>query len=317
VAAILEDFMNCVGFEELIALGRPAPAQSYAPRSTSPGGRRTKADIDTIKHAIFDIVSKNQPMTVRQVFYALTVAGAIDKTEAEYKGTVIRLLSSMRREKGLPYHWISDNTRSVRRPTTYTGLHDFIDRTARFYRRSVWAEESVYVEVWCEKDALAGVIVEETIPYDVPLMVSRGFSSDTYLQAAAEAISAEGKPAYIYHFGDHDPSGVWIAKQTEAGLRRHAPDAEIRFRRVAVTPEQISAWRLPSRPTKREGNTHARKFEGDSVELDAIPSLQLRALVRDCIEQHIDQARLAALREAERSEKTLLRMWDDNLRDAS
>jgi hypothetical protein len=28
----------------------------------------------------------------------------------------------------------------------------------------------VYVEVWCEKDALAGVLLEETEVYDVPLM---------------------------------------------------------------------------------------------------------------------------------------------------
>ena len=35
----------------------------------------------------------------------------------------------------------------------------------------------VYVEVWCEKDALAGVLMEETEVYDVPLMVAKGYSS--------------------------------------------------------------------------------------------------------------------------------------------
>jgi hypothetical protein len=32
--------------------------------------------------------------------------------------------------------------------------------------------------------------------------------------------------------------------------RRQAPDAEIHFKRLAVTPEQIPAWDLPTRPTK-------------------------------------------------------------------
>ena len=41
-----------------------------------------------------------------------------------------------------------------------------------FYRRDLWAAMPVYVEVWCEKDALAGVIMEETYPWHVPLMVA-------------------------------------------------------------------------------------------------------------------------------------------------
>src|SRR5262249_17404969 len=161
------------------------------------------------------------------------------------------------REGRIPYSWISDNTRWVRKPTTYTGVSNFLLRTARLYRRDLWDNSENYVEIWCEKDALAGVIMEETNEFDVPLMVLRGFSSDTYLQAAADAIENQGKPAYIYQLGDHDPSGVWIAKKIEEGLRRHAPNADIHFERIAVLPEQIAAWRLPSRPTKRDGNTHA------------------------------------------------------------
>jgi hypothetical protein len=140
-------------------------------------------------------------------------------------------------------------------------------------------------------------------------MVSRGFSSDTYLQSSAKAIAVKDKPAFIYQFGDHDPSGIWIAKKIEDGLRHHAPDAEIYFERVAVTPEQIELWSLPSRPTKREGNTHACGFVGDSVELDAIPARRLRRLVRECIERHVDDDQLKILKTAEASERTLLDQW--------
>jgi hypothetical protein len=219
----------------------------------------------------------------------------------------------MRRDRIIPYSWTSDNTRWMRKPNTYKGLAHFLNHTARFYRRDLWVNAGRYVEIWCEKDALAGVIMKETEPYDVPLMVSRGFSSDTYLQSAAEAIEAEDKPAYIYQFGDHDPSGVWIAKKVEEGLRYHAPNAEIYFDRVAVTPKQIDAWSLPSRPTKRERNTHARGFEGDSVELDAIPAGQLRTLVRECIEPHVDDYQLRILRTAEASERDLLGQWAEQI----
>jgi hypothetical protein len=255
-------------------------------------------------------------MTVRQVFYALTVRHLIETTEAEYNGTVVRLLSRMRRDRAIAYCWIADNTRWVRQPQTYDGLADFLQQTARLYRRALWTGADCQLEVWCEKDALAGVILEETARYDVPLMVSRGFSSDTYLQSAAAAIAADGRPAFIYQFGDHDPSGLWISRKIEEGLRWHAPDATIHFERVAVTPEQIGAWNLPTRPTKSDGNTHARDFKGDSVELDAIPSQRLRALVRECIEQHADKDQLAALQVAEASERELLTAWRDPIDDA-
>jgi hypothetical protein len=76
--------------------------------------------------------------------------------------------------------------------------------------------------------------------------------------------------------------------------------------RIALTPGQIRALSLPSRPTKREGNTHAKKFEGDSTELDALPARALRQVVRDCIEEHISARQVEILREAEDSERQLI-----------
>jgi hypothetical protein len=166
----------------------------------------------------------------------------------------------------------------------------------------------VYVEVWCEKDALAGVLMEETEPYDVPLMVARGYASVSFLHSAAEAIDAKDKPAYIYHFGDLDSSGVDASRDIEAKLRRYAPNAEIHFERPAVTREQVTDWNLPSRPTKTS-DTRAKQFVGTSVELDAIPANRLRELVRTCIERHIDKEQLAILRAAEASERETLGRW--------
>ena len=80
-------------------------------------------------------------------------------------------------------------------------------------------------------------------------------------------------------------------------------------KRVALTEAQIRRYRLPTRPTKRDGNTHAADFEGDSVELDALPPRVLRDMVRKVIEQHVSPAQTEALRVAEESERELLRMW--------
>jgi hypothetical protein len=258
--------------------------------------------METLREAIYGILQSDNPATVRQCYYALVVRGVIEKTQ-EYNGTVVRLLTQMRRDRVIPYSWISDNARWIRSQTATARVVHFMRQTARLYRRDLWVDADVSLEIWCEKEALAGVIIEETDPYDVPLMVSHAFSSDTYLQAAAAAIENKGKTTFIYQLGDHDPSGIWIAKQIEKGLRHHAPNAEIYFERVTVTPAQIKAWSLPTRPTRREGNTHARGFVGDSVELDAIEPNQLRALVEAVIQLHLPRDQFAALKAAGDSER--------------
>src|SRR5262249_17086674 len=152
------------------------------------------------------------PQTVRQVFYALTVRGVVAKAENEYQRTVVRLLTEMREEGRIPFEWIADNTRWMRKPTTYTSPGEFLHAGVNGYKRDLWASNPDYVEIWCEKDALASVLIEETEPYDVPLMVARGYSSVSFLHSSAKQIEARGKPAYIYHFGDLDPSGADAAR---------------------------------------------------------------------------------------------------------
>jgi hypothetical protein len=289
-----------------------APQGAVYSASPIKRSRRTKAAVTSIRDAIRDILEGDHPQTVRQVFYALTVRGLIKKAEAEYQQTVIRLLVDMRETGDIPFYWIADNTRWQRKPTTYVGLDACLKATANFYRRDLWAAMPVYVEVWCEKDALAGVLVEETDPYDVPLMVARGYASISFLHSAAATIETKGKPAFIYHFGDLDPSGQDAARDIDAKLRRYAPDAEIHFERPAVTRAQVEEWNLPSRPTKTT-DPRAKKFVGTSVELDAIPANRLRALVRECIERHIDQEQLAVLRAAEESERETLGRFADIL----
>jgi hypothetical protein len=91
----------------------------------------------------------------------------------------------------------------------------------------------------------------------------------------------------------------------EEGIREFAPWADLHFERVAVTPEQIVEWQLPTRPTKRT-DTRSKGFIGESVEVDAIPPEELRRLVDDSIAQHIDAHQLHVLEVAEAEERGLL-----------
>jgi hypothetical protein len=254
------------------------------------------------------IAEEMQPCTVRQVYYQATVRGIVEKTEAGY-AKVQRLLAGLRRDGTLPWHWIADNTRWQRKPRTWDSIEDALEATARTYRRSLWTDADTYVEVWLEKDALAGVLMPVTSKWDVPLMVSRGYASLSFLYEAASYISQIDRPAYLYHFGDYDPSGQDAAAKIASTLRELAPDANITFTQLAVLPWQIEALRLPTRPTKATDSRTKSWTGGESVELDAIEANTLRDYCNLYIEPHVDRRQLAVLQEAERSERDLLGQW--------
>jgi hypothetical protein len=286
------------------AAKRVGPPQSLNSNIKPKRKKLTAAEVDTLRESLHAIIAEDRPMTVRQVFYRAVAAYLIEKTEKAYQ-QICYYLSLMRREGELPFEWIADNTRTVRRPYTVSSLDEVLDSTAEEYRRAVWDNQDVYVQVWAEKDAISGVIEPVTQKWDVPLMVTRGFSSLSFLYEAAELISEQDKPTFCYYFGDHDPSGVAIDPKIEEELNDLAPDAEIHFQRVAVLPHQIKEMKLPTRPTKRT-DRRAVNFEGDSVEVDAIPPGTLREMVESCIKQHIDVKAYEELLGEEGREKEIL-----------
>ena len=91
-----------------------------------------------------------------------------------------------------------------------------------------------------EKDALAGVM------FDVPLMVARGYASLSFLHSAAEYINTLDVPAYIYHLGDFDPSGV-TATMGEGNVMKSYMQQLFDETRVL---EKLLA-RRPDRPRRR------------------------------------------------------------------
>ena len=287
-----------------------AMAKAYA-ASRIKRCRASAAEMEERRNAIRTIVAEIQPATVRQVFYQCVVRGLVEKNEAAYE-KVQRAIVALRRDREMPYGWIVDGTRWMRKPTTFNTLAEAVNHTAATYRKALWADLPVYVEVWIEKDALAGAVYPVTSEFDVPLMVARGFASLSFLASAAEYMDGLDKQVFVYQLGDHDPSGVAAAASIERDLRALAPSADITFKRLAVTPDQIEAMALPLRPTKRS-DLRAAKFEAEfgagSVELDAIHPESLRAIVRGAIERHVDRRELEVLMVAERSERQVLRMF--------
>jgi hypothetical protein len=267
--------------------------------------RGTKAEVGSRRYELFDIAQEMHPMSVRGAFYQASVRELVAKSESGYC-KVQTDLTLMRKTGIVPYGWITDSSRWQRKPRSFASIFDALDDTTRLYRKALWAHADCYVEIWLEKDALAGTILPVTIEYDVPLMVAKGYASLSFLFEAADYIKCLDVPTFIYHLGDFDPSGVGAGESIERTLRELAPDASITFERLAVSSSQITRWNLPTRPTKPK-DPRSKKFGSDiSVELDAIDPNTLRHIVRHAIERHLPADQLAVLQVAEESERELL-----------
>lgn len=284
--------------------------------STVKRRRRTAEELAAVDRAIIAAVTEENPVTLRGVYYRVVSAGAVDKTELGYR-LVGRQLLKLRRSGVIPYTWITDGTRWITKPRTWGDLGEMLDDVTSSYRRELWNDQRAEVHIFTEKDAVSGVILPVTHKYQVPLGVLRGYASESFAHSVAESIRATPKPVYIYQLGDHDPSGLdaWRDFQrkvidflggTEAYNEVGNTYTQVHFERLAVTPQQIRALNLPTRPTKRT-DARTKGFEGGSVEVDAIPPNILRGLVEEAIERHIDPHARELTLMAERNEREGLR----------
>jgi hypothetical protein len=261
------------------------------PSATKSRGRPIGGTARNIREAILDgLVERYDRMTVRQVFYQLEVKGVVQKTEGGYRQVQAQVLA-MRRQGLLDWDFITDGTRWQRKPDTWNSSTEYIQSIARSYRWNLWASQKSRIEIWLEKDALADIVTDTTTAWDVSLMVSRGQSSATFLQAAAKAAERHwqesGAVTRIYTLYDHDAGGERSART----IRRDLPElagVPVVVTELAVTADQIMAWNLPTRPAK-QSDPEAKKWGNrPAVELDAISPDQLKNLVETAILENVD-----------------------------
>lgn len=254
--------------------------------STVKRSRRSNAELTGLDEAIVAAVEADHPISLRGVYYRVVSAGAVEKTENGYRAVGRRLLV-LRRNGTVPYGHITDGTRYVLRPTTWDDAEHALDAIASSYRRTLWLDQPVSVQVFSEKDAITGVVHPVADRWHVPLGIVRGYASESFAYEVASSLHPT-KPTVVYQLGDHDPSGVnaWDVFCTR--VHDFRPEVPVTFQRLAVTEDQIIAMGLPTRPTKTS-DSRAGAFTGESVEVDAIPAPTLRGIVEDAITSHISE----------------------------
>jgi hypothetical protein len=105
-----------------------------------------------------------------------------------------------------------------------------------------------------EKSSLADVLGPVATEHQADLYLPTGEISDTLLHQMAKVGAQDGRPMVVLCFSDADPAGwqmpISISRKVQAFKALHFPDLDVQVHRVALTPDQVREYGLPSSPLK-------------------------------------------------------------------
>lgn len=237
-------------------------------------------------------------MTLRQLYYQLVTANVIRNEEKAYKN-LGKLVSDARLAGRLDWDIIEDRVRQPKSPPQFDSLGDLIEAAISSYRLPRMDGQDCYVELWVEKDALAGVLAPIARKYHAVLMVNRGYSSQSAMMDAAQRLDRAcrnddgevSRDATILYLGDLDPSGedmvrdirdrlnMFLAGGYDIDAGRKTGDVKdavltspcgqvigrgdltvpLEVEKLALTMDQVDEYQPPPNPTKLT-DTRAKDF---------------------------------------------------------
>jgi len=249
------------------------------------------------------ILKEQQPMTIRQLFYAFVVRELLQNAQSDYK-RVSRMMTKARDDGRCPWEWIVDRSREVYAPTVWRDPAGYAHSVRNSYRKDYWEMQPEHCEVWIEKDAAIGSISDLCDELGVTVRPFKGFNSTTKVHEAAEWLSGITKPITIFYCGDHDASGRCI--DTEGpGRVMHYGSGQFRLKRLAIHKADIRRFRLPPQRVKDTDSralAFRQKYGDETVELDALPPVELRRRIREAIEGKMDREKWQRAVEIEKVE---------------
>jgi hypothetical protein len=150
-----------------------------------------------------------------------------------------------------------------------------------------------------EKASLGEVLAPVAEGFTADLYLPTGEISDTLIYQMARVGAEDGRPMVVLYFADADPAGwqmgVSVARKLQAFQALHFADLDFRVQRVALTPDQVREYGLPSTPlkdTEKRGDAWRAAMGIEQTEIDALAALQpelLQQLARDAVAPYFDR----------------------------
>jgi hypothetical protein len=185
-----------------------------------------------------EIAMDEHPLTLRGLFYRVVSAGWLPSTDKKHYARMGRVMTKLRESGVVPFHWLVDNLRSSIKPSSWSGIGDFVETVRDAYRKDFWSGLPEYVHIFCEKDAIAGTLSPITEKYDVTLSPIRGYVSLSFAHEIADLWNSIDKPIFAYYLGDHDASGYDLERDLREKMDRYCNKIDWWYHRDPDDPGQ-------------------------------------------------------------------------------
>lgn len=258
-------------------------------------------------------------LTLRQLYYQFVARAVIPNKQTEYKrlGSVI---NDARLAGLIDWEMMEDRTRRLQTVNAWENPASIVEAVANQYKEDLWRGQPYRPEVWIEKDALVGVIERACRDMRVSYFACRGYSSQSAQYEAGHRfrrMRKAGQVPVVFHFGDHDPSGIDMTRDNSDRLSMFARQG-VQVRRLALNMDQVQQYNPPPNPAKesdsRSGD-YIERFGTESWELDALEPTVIDQLIRTNIQELINTDMWEDRQRAEEQNKASLQAvsdrWDD------
>ena len=243
---------------------------------------------------------KQIKVTLRQLYYQLVARSFIPNIDKEYH-KLSGLLTDARYNAIIDWDAIEDRIRIPYRHPQFDNVLDLIQCAKNSYRLDRWQNQNNYVEVFCEKDAISGVLNPITERWHVYLNVNRGYSSATAIYDASKRfLEHDDKTCVLLYLGDHDPSGLDMIRDIQDRLIEFGCSIEVIP--IALTMAQIKQYNPPPNPAKitdSRAKGYINEFGNESWEVDALPPDVMNDLVNSTIKQYVDVEKMNMIKKQE------------------
>ena len=194
-------------------------------------------------------------------------------------------------------------------------LGDYRGAVLNSYRRDVWRNQPVRIDVWSEKGTVRGTLAPVLNDLRVTFRVFHGNCSTTVVHDIAAKSQQTDTPLVAFYVGDLDPSGAYMSDvDLPARLRRHGAH-NVTFQRLALTVADTGD--LPdfeAKTTDTRRPWHVERYGRRCWELDAMSPAVLRERVREAIEARIEPNSWNHALAAERTDRAELEALFDGLK---
>lgn len=244
--------------------------------------------IEAANNIIDEYLSDGYRLTLRQLYYQFVARGLLENTLQSY-GKLGNIVNDGRLAGYIDWNAIEDRTRNLQGVSHWDHPSSIVEDAASSFRLDKWEDQKYRLEVWIEKEALAGVIERICRELDIDFFSCRGYVSQSEMWSAAmrlEGYYDSGQIPIIIHLGDHDPSGIDMTRDIQDRMDLFTAPGTIEVVRIALNRDQIDEFKPPPNPAKTVDprfRSYVVEYGNESWELDALDPRTLTNLINKVV----------------------------------